>query len=257
MQKIPTSRIVASMPGSLPMGGAQPNTPIYAFDEALFRPEELVPPSIAPSRTDLALDGQLAFVITGVLTRAQCQRIVLATEALGYSAAAPGIATPPGMRMNESVHWIADAHLMACIAARVIPLVPPTIDGRRVQARLSQRLNMYRYHPGDQFRFHIDGDWPGYGLDDRGQRMVEWSDARSALSMLLYLNDARDGLEGGATRLHSRLGAVVDVNPVAGDALFFRHGFSMDSVQHEGLPVTAGVKHLARINVMYEQPAAG
>ncbi|MEY3572921.1 MAG: hypothetical protein RJA77_836 [Pseudomonadota bacterium] len=257
MQKIPTSRVVARITGSLPMGGVQPNTPIYAFDEALFLPEELVAPPIPPSRTDINLDGQLAFLISGVLTRTQCQTIVRATESLGYSAAAPGIATPPGMRMNQSVHWIADVRLMQAIAARVIPLVPPQIDGRGVLNTLSQRLNMYRYQPGDQFRFHIDGDWPGYGLDREGLHMVEWTEARSALSMLLYLNDAEDGLKGGETRLHSRLGTIVDVNPVAGDALFFRHGFSLDSVQHEGLPVKAGIKHLARINVMYEEPAAG
>ena len=251
MQKIPPTRVVATMLGSLPMGGAQANTPIHALAAPLFEDDGLIPPDLPASRTDLPLDGQLAFLVSKVLTRAQCARIVEATEQMGYSAAAPGIATPPGMRMNQSVHWIADAPLMQAIAARVLPLVPPSIDGRSLLPQLSRRVNMYRYEPGDQFRFHIDGDWPGYGLSDDGMHMVEWDGARSALSMLLYLNDAADGLEGGATRLYSRSGTMRDVNPVAGDALFFRHGFSTDSVQHEGLPVRSGIKHLARINVMY------
>lgn len=253
MQKLPHARVVARLMGSLPMGGVQPDTPIHALSGALFEPEELVPPEAPPKRSDLALGGLLAFQISGVLTRSQCARIVAATEQMGYSAAAPGIATPPGMRMNQSVHWIADESLMAAIAARVLPLVPRQIDGRPLLGRLSQRINMYRYHPGDQFRLHIDGDWPGYGLSEDATEMVEWQGTRSALSMLLYLNDARDGLEGGATRLYSREHSLVDVNPVAGDGLFFRHGFSTDSVQHEGLPVRAGVKHLARINVLYAE----
>ncbi|MEY2776698.1 MAG: hypothetical protein RLY30_796 [Pseudomonadota bacterium] len=235
------------------MGGVQPNTPIHALSGVLFEPHELAPPQAPAVRTDIALDGLLAFQVSHVLTRDQCARIVEATEQMGYSAAAPGIATPPGMRMNQSVHWIADEAFMSAIAGRVLPLVPAQIDGRPLMQRLSQRINMYRYAPGDQFRFHIDGDWPGYGLSEDGTQMVEWDGARSALSMLLYLNDARDGLEGGATRLYSREGTIVDVNPVAGDALFFRHGFSVDSVQHEGLAVRTGVKHLARINVMYAE----
>lgn len=253
MRPLPASRVVASLLGSLPMGGVEPDTPIHALDGELFEAGELEPPITPSQRADIALDGQIAFLVTKVLTQSQCARIVTATEQMGYSAAAPGIATPPGMRMNQSVHWIADEAMMSAIAARVLPLVPAHIDGHPLVGRLSQRINMYRYTPGDQFRFHIDGDWPGYGLSDDGTQMVEWGGARSALSMLLYLNDAQDGLVGGATRLHSRKGGIVDIDPVAGDALFFRHGFSTDSVQHEGLPVRAGVKHLARINVLYSR----
>ncbi|CAM8631500.1 Oxoglutarate/iron-dependent dioxygenase [Burkholderiales bacterium] len=252
MQKIPESRVVASLMGSLPMGGSVPDAPIFALRENLFGPHDLSPPAAPSTRTDIDLDGQMAFLVSNVLTREQCARIVFATEAMGYSPAAPGIATPPGMRMNQSVHWIADRPFIEALGRRVLPHMPNTIDGRLLQDSLSQRINMYRYFPGDQFRFHIDGDWPGYGLSVDQTHMQEWTGMRSALSMLLYLNDEHDGLVGGATRLYSRAGAVVDVNPVAGDALFFRHGFNMDSVQHEGLPVQSGTKHLARINVMYE-----
>lgn len=252
MQIIPEARVVANLMGSLPMGGSVPDTPVYAFIDDLFGAHELSPPQFTSVRTNIDLNGQLAFVVSGVLTRDQCRRVVAAAEALGYSAAAPGISTPPGMRMNQSVHWIADTALMTAIGNRVLPHMPQIINGRRLEERLSRRVNMYRYLPGDQFKLHIDGDWPGFGLSEDKTQMQEWAGVRSALSMLLYLNDEQDGLVGGASRLYSHSGTTVDVNPVAGDALFFRHGLSVDSVQHEGLPVQAGTKHLARINVLYE-----
>ena len=82
--------------------------------------------------------------------------------------------------------------------------------------------------------------------------MVQWPGLHSCLSMLLYLNGEEDGVEGGATRLFGRQGKVVDIAPRKGDALFFKHGFSIASVMHEGRPVTgAKPKYLARLNVLY------
>lgn len=118
---------------------------------------------------------------------------------------------------------------------------------------LSHRINMYRYDDQDMFNRHTDGDWPGYGLDHERQVMHEWSGLRSALTMLLYLNDASEGVRGGHTRLLARDGRWVDVAPRKGSALFFRHGFVPDSVIHIGDRVHGAVpKYVARINVMYE-----
>ena len=91
------------MPGSLPMGGVVPMTPVHAFEEspACLRFGEL---HEAPVRTDIALDGLLAFSIAPVVTPSEADAIIEATERFGYRDEAPGIATPPGMRMNKSVH---------------------------------------------------------------------------------------------------------------------------------------------------------
>ena len=61
--------------------------------------------------------------------------------------------------------------------------------------------------------------------------------------MLLYLNDANDGVQGGATRLFhtSKDGTYTDVAPTKGSALFFRHGFGEDSVLHMGTAVLPAV----------------
>ena len=258
IQAVPTAthRAVAHMPGSLPMGGQVANTPVFAFHHTPAGLELSAQPALNVQRRDISLDGLLAFEITGVLTAAESDALVAATEQLGYRDEAPGIQTPPGMRMNKSVHWIAPAAMMAEIYRRIAPMLPQAIDARSLAPQLSQRLNMYRYDAGDVFNRHFDGDWPGYGLsgnaDDPAARMAEWTGSRSMLTMILYLNGPEDGVVGGQTRLLGRAGAVVDVTPSKGSALFFRHGFDMQSVMHEGCRVTGdAAKYVARINVMY------
>ncbi|MEY8877313.1 MAG: 2OG-Fe(II) oxygenase [Leptothrix sp. (in: b-proteobacteria)] len=249
----PAHRAVAHLPGSLPMGGVVPMTPIHAFVEPAPALVLQAQPALAPQRHDIDLGGLLAFVISDVVTAAEADAIVTATERFGYRAEAPGIATPPGMRMNRSVHWVADASLTGPIFERIGPLLPPQIDGRAPVPALSRRLNMYRYDADDVFNRHTDGDWPGYSLSDDRRQMLEWAGVRSALTMLLYLNGPEEGVVGGETRLFARDGTAVDVTPRKGSALFFRHGFGPASVLHEGRRVSGAVsKYVARINVMYE-----
>lgn len=253
----PEVHVVARLIGSLPMGGVVPDTPIHAFAQT---PEALAfdpATDLQPQRRDIDLDGLLAFCIDPVVTADEADRIVAASEVFGYRDEAPGIATPPGMRMNKSVHWVADEALLGPVFARIRHLLPPAIDGVPLYGRLSHRINMYRYDDQDVFNRHIDGDWPGYGLDGARREMREWAAGpRSCLSMLLYLNGPEEGVTGGNTRLLGRDGRWTDVIPRKGAALFFRHGFSPESVIHIGDRVSGTVpKYLARINVMYGYPA--
>lgn len=247
---------VAELAGSLPMGGSVARTPVHAFLQlppALHLPAR---PELQQQRRDIDLGGLLAFEIDNVLTSEEADALVRWSEQLGYRSEAPGISTPPGMRMNKTVHWVADHALLGPIYQRLAVLLPAEIDGLPLHPELSHRINMYRYDADDVFNRHLDGDWPGYGLSADGQRMETWDGVRSCLTMLLYLNDAEDGVNGGATRLYGRDGKVVDVQPRKGSALFFRHGFSTDSVSHAGSRVNAGrAKYVARINVMYQESA--
>ena len=248
----PTTRVVATLPGSLPMGGVVPETPIHAFAQTpeplAFQTQQM----LQPTRQDIDLGGPIAFVIHDVVTADEAQTIIEASEVFSYREEAPGIATPPGMRMNKTVHWLADDALLGPIMHRIEALLPPMVDGRVLFGQLSHRINMYRYDDNDVFNRHIDGDWPGYSLDEVRQAMVEWQGVRSALTMLLYLNDPSDGVDGGNTRLMAKDGSWIDVVPRKGSALFFRHGFSPDSVIHIGDRVRGSVaKYVARINVMY------
>ena len=250
----PEARVVARLPGSLPMGGVVPDTPIFAFAQpaAGLQWEPSLPQ--APTRHEINLLGLLAFEIRGLLRPEEADAMVQASEHFGYRDEAPGISTPPGMRMNKSVHWVADPHTLQTVFERMAHLLPPDLHGQPLVPRLSERINMYRYDDGDVFNRHTDGDWPGYSLSEDRMQLREWSvAARSGLTMLLYLNGPEDGVQGGHTRLYRRDGQAVDVTPSKGSALFFRHGFGPDSVVHVGMPVHGPVpKYVARINVMFE-----
>jgi 2OG-Fe(II) oxygenase superfamily len=252
-QAWPPHRVVAILPGSLPMGGVVPETPIHAF--------ETPPPMLTlanrtllrPRRRDIELGDLLAFLIDDVIDAAEADAIVTASERFGYRAEAPGISTPPGMRMNKSVHWMADDTLLGPMFERICHLLPPRISGAPLHDGFSQRINMYRYDAGDVFNRHTDGDWPGFGLSPDRRAMVQWRGFRSCLTMLLYLNGPEDGVRGGNTRLYRRDGSWTDVAPKKGSALFFRHGLRLDSVVHEGTRVTGTIpKYVARINVLYD-----
>lgn len=244
------ARVVARLTGTLPEGGYEEGTPIYAVDLP-----SLLQCNNAPmaSREDINLGGKLAFVIDDVLTSEECARMIEVTEALGFRDAAPGINTPPGMRRNKTVHWIAPTKAMAELFQRISPLLPQELDGRRLTPKLSHRINTYRYDHGDEFNLHIDGDWPGFGLTPDSTRMSQWSGTYSMLTMLVYLNGAEDGLEGGSTTLYNDGELRASITPRMGRALFFRHGSNRDTVLHAGGRVNGHVpKYVARINVMYD-----
>lgn len=249
----PAAREIAHMTGSLPMGGVVAMTPIYAFETEAAAVALQATSRLQPSRSDIPLGGLLAFLIENVITPSEADAIVEASERFGYRDEAPGIATPPGMRMNKAVHWVADDSVMQPLFERIAHLLPQEIQGARLYPALSARINMYRYDANDVFNMHTDGDWPGYGLSPDRQAMQEWRGLRSCLSMLLYLNGPEDGVQGGSTRLYRPDRGHVDVTPKKGSALFFRHGFGPGSVLHEGSRVTGAVsKYVARINVMYQ-----
>ena len=252
----PAHHPVAHLMGSLPMGGVVPQTPVHAF--AHTPPAlRLGPMQEVAARQDIELGGLLAFVIDNVVTPDEADAMVQATERMGYRPEAPGIATPPGMRMNKSVHWLADLPMMQPLFTRIGHLLPAELDGGQLLGAFSHRINMYRYDDQDVFNRHTDGNWPGYSLSEDRSEMLEWpGHLRSGLTMLLYLNGPEDGVQGGHTRLLYRQGAV-DVVPKKGSALFFRHGFGPTSVVHEGCRVSGPVpKYVARINVMYDWSAA-
>lgn len=245
--------VVASLTGTLPMGGMKANTPIYALDNS---PESLTFNANDienQEREDVNLKDLLAFTIENVITKTEANTLIALTERLGYREDAPGIRTPPGMRLNKTVHWVSDDDVLKAIFSRISPHLPQAIDGKKLSPRLSHRINFYKYDSGDIFKRHVDGDWPGYGLDENRKSMVQWNGVYSKITMLLYLNGHEDGVIGGSTKLFGHYGEIIEVIPKKGRALFFKHGLTADSVHHEGSHVRGKTpKYVARINIMYE-----
>lgn len=162
-----------------------------------------LPPAV---RTDINVGpGGLAFTVSNVLSGDECDALVAASEAMGYSRFAPAISTPAGMRLNSACHWFASSATAAAFLepmyARFAHLLPPDLEGGALFPRLSHRVAHYKYDNGDVFNRHTDGQWPGQSIAVDGASIDEWPGAVSRLSMLLYLTDGSALAQGGATRL--------------------------------------------------------
>ena len=241
--------VVATDLGSLPDGGFEEHTPIFRADQNLLDRGMRV----AHSHRDLSFDNRLAFQVDGVISREESERLIALTEALGFRQAAPGIQTPPGMRQNTTVHWMAHPRDTEVLFSRIESFIPSVIEGRQSMGALSHRFNTYRYTVGQEFKPHLDGDWPGFAVNKKTQSLEYWKTGRSMLSMLLYLNGEQEGVVGGDTLLLDGRTVVHRVKPCCGRVLFFRHGIHDRSVLHAGDVLHNGApKYVIRINVMYQ-----
>lgn len=188
-----------------------------------------------------------AFLLSDVLSQAECTQLIGAAEAIGY--------TRDGIDGIGALVWLADDSLLGPIFDRVRALLPQSIGGCPLRG-LNARLRFFRYHPAALYRPHIDGAWPGSGLDAAGQLTDDAFDGQqySKLTFLIYLNG---GFDGGATTffLPDPAGAghisAYGVQPQGGAVLCFPHGDSHGLV-HEGSCVAeGGVKYIIRTDVLY------
>ena len=174
------------------------------------------------------------------------------SEAMGYSEDAP-VSLARDVRQNENCVWIADEALNDAIFERARACLPAGVDGGPLVG-LNRRWRLYKYNPGDIFKVHTDGSWPGSGLDKSGKLVRDiFKDRWSQLTFVLYLND---DFVGGATRFFSRPNGecTASVPAERGAALCFFHGEHPWSPLHEGGKVTRGTKYIIRSDVLYRFP---
>ena len=128
------------------------------------------------------------------------------------------------------------------------------LSGNRLVG-INARCRFFKYTDEENavYRPHLDGSWPGSGLNSRGEYVHDaYGDRRSRLTFLVYLNE---GFEGGCTTfympdgqdggLHAR-----GVTPCAGAVLCFPQG-NTASLLHEGSAVSRGTKYVIRSDVLY------
>jgi prolyl 4-hydroxylase len=183
----------------------------------------------------LSYGSDLSFTVSGLLSTGECQGMIQHSESRGYEPAP--ITTPRGFLMRPDVRsntrvMYDDPALAARIWERLRPHAPRTWPTPWIAVGLNERFRIYRYEPGQYFRWHFDGAFHRSPIE------------RSEFTVLIYLND---DFEGGTTDFHDGPSVV----PVAGTALVFAH-----AQRHQGAPPTRGRKYVLRTDIMYRYDRA-
>ena len=224
-------------------GTTAPN-PTLSLESRLLK---LLPPCPAagpspPSpcrRADLLGRGGDVFELPDFLSPRECAHVVACVEAEGFSRTEQRETRWAACRRNGRLAVDAPA-----LAARLWQRCADAFsdEGRSTPVGLSPNFRFYKYEPGDRFGMHVDDS-----VDHGGGR-------RSTFTLLVYLNDAGDGLTGGATVFYkgSSVGKAKEVlrfAPKRGSALAHIHG--PRCMLHEGAAVESGVKYLMRTDVLF------
>jgi prolyl 4-hydroxylase len=169
------------------------------------------------------------FIVENFWSESQCDDFVQKSEGIGYEQAT--IETDKGAKVVKSIRnnnrvMYNDPNLAATLWTDIKQYAPKQI-GLSVAVGLNELFRFYRYHPGQEFKRHID---QSYIRNDR---------EASYYTFMIYLNS---NYSGGETRF-----SEIVIEPKKGQVLIFLH-----SLEHEGSPVTSGVKYVLRTDVMYK-----
>ena len=189
------------------------------------------------------------FVLTDVLTPTECTQIIAAAEAIKFMPDEPvEHAETSRSTLAHNVFWLADSDLNTVIYDRCKAFLPDSLG-------LNARWRVYRYEPGAVYRPHIDGAWPGSGLDPKTGKYVYdvFGDRKSKMTFLIRLND---DFSGGSTTYYIPAPEPGFMNARAvstpkGSVVCFPHGDAQGSLLHEGSEVTKGYKYVIRTDVLY------
>jgi len=189
------------------------------------------------------------FVLTDVLTDVECTQIIAAAEAITFMPDEPvEHAETSRSTLAHNVFWLADSDLNTVIYDRCKAFLPDSLG-------LNARWRVYRYEPGAVYRPHIDGAWPGSGLDPKTGKYVYdvYGDRKSKMTFLIRLND---DFSGGSTTYYIPAPEPGFMNARAvstpkGSVVCFPHGDAQGSLLHEGSEVTKGYKYVIRTDVLY------
>lgn len=203
-----------------------------------------------------------AFQLLNVLSQEECQRLIQASEAMGYLPDA-AVSLPRDVRHNDSLTWVVDKHTDSIIWNRVKHLMHDeqrVFDGKSALG-INARFRFYRYSKGDYFKPHSDGSWPGSRVLNNKLIADSYGDRFSQMTFLILLSEDFDG---GATRFlvnandssqPARRGdqiTEVDIRTPAGSVLCFPHGMHPLHCIHSSEPIYKGVKYIIRTDVLFE-----
>ncbi|UTW47707.1 oxidoreductase [Bacterioplanoides sp. SCSIO 12839] len=203
-----------------------------------------------------------AYQLLNVLSRQETQRLIEASEALGYLKDA-AVSLPREIRHNDNVTWVTDETTDTLLWQRVAHLAEQKLDifNGKKPLGINARFRFYRYQSGDYFQFHTDGDWPGSRVINNELITNAYPDRYSQMTFLIFLSE---DFEGGATRFlvnaddpgkPARRGDNVqemDVRTPAGSVLCFPHGMHPLHCVHSSETIRSGVKYIIRTDMLFE-----
>jgi prolyl 4-hydroxylase len=177
---------------------------------------------------ELLSDSLDVQIFRGAFSHAECDYL-FRLEKTDYARAtvvdeATGVSRIDPVRTADEthVHWEIENPLVHAFTRRIAALSGTQVDW-------GEPLQMLRYRPGQQYLNHFDYI-PGAG----NQRIK---------TAILYLNEDYSGGETGFPKIGLK------VRGRTGDVLLFRNsqegGRRIENSEHAGMPVLAGVKHIA------------
>lgn len=168
------------------------------------------------------------FIVEDFLTPLNCDEFITKSEALGYEPATveteSGQKVVTAVRNNNRVLY-KDFDLADVLWKKIRPFAPEQI-GNSKAIGLNELFRFYKYQPGQEFKRHRD------------QSYIRNDGEASYYTVMIYLNQ---NYNDGTTTF----GDLV-VQPKQGMALIFLH-----NLEHEGSPVTKGVKYVLRTDIMF------
>ena len=171
--------------------------------------------------------------VPGLLTPEECTSLIERIESLKPTVAPiitqRGTVVQTDVRNNDRVMF-DDADLARMLFERERPRAPKQFLGASLIGA-NERFRCYRYKPGMRFAPHQDG---AFYRNEAEQNYY---------SFLVYLNE---GFEGGNTTFATA--PEISIKPRTGMGLLFQH-----PIIHEGSVVKAGVKYVARTDLMYRK----
>lgn len=187
------------------------------------------------------------FQLLNLLDEEECHGFVQALEALGFHTDA-AVSLPYSFRHMSNCNVVVPEEVDTKIFERCRHLLPHLAGYPPLG--LNPKFRCYKYLPGDYFRPHTDGAWPGTRFRDGRVVPDAYGDRLSQLTFLILLSG---DYEGGSTRFHQGAGVAADVETRTplGAALVFPHGHHPDSPLHQGSPVISGAKYMIRTEVLY------
>jgi predicted 2-oxoglutarate/Fe(II)-dependent dioxygenase YbiX len=178
------------------------------------------------------IHAQGIYTADNVLTAEECAAWIARGAQEGFDAAPINqVNFVPSVRNNTRAMF-DDVPAAEALWPRIKPLLPEQEkDGWR-PCGVNERLRVYRYAPGEYFKWHADG------------RYRRTAHEHSRYTLMIYLNAPEDG---GQTAF--RLGfRRLTIDPAPGRVLLFHH-----RLLHAGTTVKAGEKYVLRSDIMYRR----